>query len=130
MFSSIRYDIIHLLDELPAPNAEGLKSSSRAGTAQPRSPTSSSSSWDDLPSDIEETFYLSDPEEIEEYEREKKREWMEALREARVKEREKEDEESKRSAPSKPSAPSWAGDDEEVRFHLSPFSSISQLRLL
>ncbi|OXG30127.1 hypothetical protein C361_00216 [Cryptococcus neoformans Tu259-1] len=76
-----RHDIIHLLPSLP--NASSLIS--------PPSPTSySSSSWS-LPSDTEEVWYLSDPEEIEAYKNEKKKKWMEALRQERLRERERED---------------------------------------
>ncbi|WVQ82140.1 hypothetical protein IAT38_004268 [Cryptococcus sp. DSM 104549] len=76
-----RHDMIHLLSSMPS-----------SSTRRPPSPTrSSSSSWDDLPSDHEETFYLSDPEEIEAYQNEKRKKWMEALREDRLRERERED---------------------------------------
>lgn len=76
------HDIIHLLPSLP--NTTSLVS--------PPSPTlsSSSSSWS-LPSDTEEIWYLSDPEEIEVYKNEKKKKWMEALRQERLRERERED---------------------------------------
>ncbi|WWD02855.1 hypothetical protein V865_000897 [Kwoniella europaea PYCC6329] len=80
-----RHDIIHLLPSITVPSST---------LPTPSSPLSSSSSWDSLPSDIEETFYLSDPEEIEAYEQQKKRKWIEALRQERLKEREKEDEEN------------------------------------
>ncbi|WVQ67792.1 uncharacterized protein L199_005997 [Kwoniella botswanensis] len=79
-----RHDILHLLPSVVIPSTT---------LPTPSAPLSSSSSWDSLPSDIEETFYLSDPEEIEAYEQQKKRKWIEALRQERLKEREKEDEE-------------------------------------
>ncbi|KIS01166.1 hypothetical protein L804_01035 [Cryptococcus deuterogattii 2001/935-1] len=81
-----RHDIIHLLPSLPNPSS----------LVPPPSPTlsstssSSSSSWS-LPSDTEETWYLSDPEEIEAYKSEKKKKWIEALRQERLRERERED---------------------------------------
>ncbi|OCF43144.1 hypothetical protein I317_02988 [Kwoniella heveanensis CBS 569] len=84
-----RHDIIHLLPSLTIRN--------RYNQRPPASPTgstrslSSSSSWDSLPSDVEEKFALSDPEEIEAYEIAKKKKWMETLRAERLKEREKED---------------------------------------
>lgn len=55
------------------------------------SPASSSSSWADLPSDEEELFDISGDEAVEAYEKEKKRRWLERLREERLKEREVED---------------------------------------
>ncbi|WRT66244.1 uncharacterized protein IL334_003197 [Kwoniella shivajii] len=79
-----RHDIIHLLPSLTVP----ISSTSRY---TPSSPASSSSSWNSLPSDVEETFYLSDPEEIEAHEIKKKKKWIEALRNERLKERERED---------------------------------------
>ncbi|WVW83775.1 hypothetical protein I302_105796 [Kwoniella bestiolae CBS 10118] len=80
-----RHDILHLLPSITLPPTL---------TQILPSPASSSSSWDSLPSDLEETFYLSDPEEIAAYEQEKKKKWIEALRRERLKEREREDEES------------------------------------
>ncbi|OCF60481.1 hypothetical protein L486_00114 [Kwoniella mangroviensis CBS 10435] len=80
-----RHDILHLLPSVVIPSTT---------LPTPSSPLSSFSSWNSLPSDIEETFYLSDPEEIEAYEQQKKRKWIEALRQERLKEREKEDEEN------------------------------------
>ncbi|WVQ99277.1 hypothetical protein IAU59_006409 [Kwoniella sp. CBS 9459] len=88
-----RHDIIHLLPSLTIHDRARTSVSSEQD--QPGSPTgsiaSSSSSWDSLPSDVEEKFALSDSEEIEAYEIAKKKKWMEALRSERLKEREKED---------------------------------------
>ncbi|WWC70325.1 uncharacterized protein I206_104275 [Kwoniella pini CBS 10737] len=81
-----RHDILHLLPSITIP-------SNRNEVQSPNSPNSSSSSWDSLPSDLEETFYLSNSEEIEAYQQEKKKKWIEALRQERLREREKEDEE-------------------------------------
>ena len=68
-----RYDIVHLLSSLPD-TARG-----------PPSPASeASSTWDDLPSDEEDRFLLSGSDD-EEYAREKKRKWVEALRQERLK---------------------------------------------
>lgn len=86
-----RHDIIHLLSDLPSPSASGSRP---RPTHRPPSPAlSSSSSWDSIPSDLEETFHLSDPAGIEEYERKKRIRRIEMLREARLKEREEEDKE-------------------------------------
>ncbi|WWC89451.1 uncharacterized protein L201_004375 [Kwoniella dendrophila CBS 6074] len=87
-----RHDILHLLPSIPSYSNKQHTLGSPAG---------SSSSWDSLPSDIEETFYLSDPEEIATYEQEKKKKWIEALRQERLKEREREDEELDKRSDSK-----------------------------
>ena len=84
----IRYDVLHLISTLPS------TSSIRPARGRPVSPAGSAStgsSWDSLPSDLEETFDLSSEGEHEEYERQKKTRWIEKLREERLKEREKED---------------------------------------
>lgn len=84
---------------------------------EPPSPALTSSSWDSLPSDLEETFFLSGTEEIEEYERCKKRAWMDALREERLKERAKEDgvrEKEAEERKGKGREPGWGDDGEEV----------------
>ncbi|WWC61750.1 uncharacterized protein I303_104335 [Kwoniella dejecticola CBS 10117] len=87
-----RHDILHLLPTVTLPTViSNPGQTSRSDS--PGSPASSSSSWDSLPSDMEETFHLSDPEEIAAYEQEKKKRWIEALRQDRLREREKEDEE-------------------------------------
>ncbi|KAK8864286.1 hypothetical protein IAR55_001532 [Kwoniella newhampshirensis] len=80
-----RHDVLHLVPSLPS------SSSSRLSAKAPSPTPSSSSSWFDLPSDLEETFDISDAEELEKYEAQKKKKWIEALREARLKERERED---------------------------------------
>lgn len=82
-----RYDIRLLLNHLP--------------TKQPhRSP--SPSGWSDLPSDSEDTFFLSQ-DDIEDYRREKRRRLHEAQREERLKARMEQDGEEV-----------WGGSDEEV----------------
>lgn len=78
------HDIIHLLTDLPT-------ASTSTSRGAPSPTPSSSSSWASLPSDLEETFHLSDPAEIEEYERVKRIKRIEMLREARLREREEED---------------------------------------
>lgn len=107
--SLARHDIIHLLPSLPNPSS----------LVPPPSPTlsstssSSSSSWS-LPSDIEETWYLSDPEEIEAYKNEKKKKWIEALRQERLREREREDLEAGKVEKAGHTDGRW-DPDEEVR---------------
>ncbi|ORX36786.1 hypothetical protein BD324DRAFT_468360 [Kockovaella imperatae] len=117
-----RYDILHLLPSLPSSGP----SRSRHGQGRspppnpPHSPTASSSnslssSWADLPSDLEQTFELSSDEEFEAYEREKKKKWIDALREERLRERAKEDQVREREDESTAKAKSatvWKGDDE------------------
>lgn len=77
-----RHDIIHLLTELPP----------LSNMARSPSPThSSSSSWDSLPSDTDETFHITSAEQLDEYERKKKQQWINALREDRLREREEQD---------------------------------------
>lgn len=105
--NSKRHDILHLLPSIPLPTP--------ATAPQPQSPASSSSSWDDLPSDLEDRFYLSGSEEVEAYEREKKRVWMEGLREARLREREEEEEEEERKRKGVQEGKLVMGDDEIVR---------------
>lgn len=107
--SLARHDIIHLLPSLPNPSS----------LVPPPSPTlsstssSSSSSWS-LPSEIEETWYLSDPEEIEAYKSEKKKKWIEALRQERLREREREDLEAVKVEKAGHTDGRW-DPDEEVR---------------
>ncbi|WWD17417.1 hypothetical protein CI109_101858 [Kwoniella shandongensis] len=83
-----RHDILHLLPSIPSTSQQ------REYGRSPSPTPSSSSSWSSLPSDLEETFNLSDAEDIEKYESEKKKRWIEGLREARLREREREDGES------------------------------------
>ena len=95
------HDILHLLSSIPSPRPRSSPS-----------PAPTSSSWDDIPSDLEDTFYLSGDKEVEAYQREKKRRWVDALREARVRERELEDQERgiEKAGPSKASS-GWGHDD-------------------
>lgn len=101
-----RHDMLHLLSALPD------RSSSHARTRTP-SPSLTSSSWDSIPSDAEETFFLSGSEDYEEYERAKKQRWIAALREERLREREKEDLAAPTSEKPKSAGEEWP-DDEEV----------------
>lgn len=98
-----RHDLIHLLSSVPVAGPSNL-------TARTPSPVGSSSSWDSLPSDADETFFLSGSEDYEAYEREKKQKWITALREERLREREKED----LAAPSARDKPqsTWPEDEE------------------
>lgn len=92
--SDCRYDILHLLDALPAATSTSkpqLKSKSQSHSRSP-SPSPSWSSWS-LPSDAEDTFALSGDEDRAAHAEKKRRHWVEGLREARLREREKEDEE-------------------------------------
>lgn len=76
-----RHHILHLLDAVP--------------DTTPLSPTQSFSSWS-LPSDAEESFALSGDEELSALAENRRRHWVEGLREARLREREREDEDSRR----------------------------------
>lgn len=70
-----------------------------------------------MPSDLEGTFLLSGDEEVEVFERKKKRKWMEALREDRLREREREEDarELDQGIPlGKGKIRTWGGNDEAV----------------
>jgi len=100
--------MIHLLSALPAAGPS-------RNTMRTPSPAATSSSWDSLPSDADDTFSLSGSEDYEEYEREKKQRWIAALREERLREREKEDvAASNAHPPTSASASSSWPEDEEV----------------
>lgn len=73
--------------------------------------------WSDLPSDTEDTFFF-DPDEVEEYQREKRRKLMDQSREDRLRALQAEDE------PGAPQEDIWGGSDEEVikLFRFSPRS--------
>ncbi|KAJ3503318.1 hypothetical protein NLJ89_g8489 [Agrocybe chaxingu] len=98
-----RYDARLLLDSLPA-------STPRAGTtltstmAPPDSPTG----WSDLPSDSEDTFFLN-PDEVEDFQREKRRRELEKVREERLKARMEED----GAGQPAPAEDIWGASDEE-----------------
>ena len=96
------HDILHLLSSFP-------EYTHTTSISPPASPTSS---WDSLPSDAEDTFFLSGTEDLEDYAREKKRRWMEVMREERMKERAKEEKELEAIEAGR--GPSWGGDDETV----------------
>ncbi|ODO08049.1 hypothetical protein I350_03632 [Cryptococcus amylolentus CBS 6273] len=126
-----RHDMIHLLPSLPS---EGRNLSLKAS-----SPTRSSSSWS-LPSDTEETWALSDEEEMEIYKNEKKKKWMEGLRAERLRERERED--MDRGKAVQKSADGWDDDEEPPEAILtlmahtalalsgSPNPSVLEIRIL
>lgn len=110
-----RYDILHLLSSLPEAGPSTSRPAGLAGSrARSPSPALTSSSWDSAPSDTEDTFFLSGSEDLEEYERGKKRRWMEALREERLREREREDQVERKGMRGETSS-SWGGADEVVR---------------
>ncbi|ODN79762.1 hypothetical protein L202_03673 [Cryptococcus amylolentus CBS 6039] len=125
------HDMIHLLPSLPS---EGRNLSLKAS-----SPTRSSSSWS-LPSDTEETWALSDEEEMEIYKNEKKKKWMEGLRAERLRERERED--MDRGKAVQKSADGWDDDEEPPEAILtlmahtalalsgSPNPSVLEIRIL
>ncbi|KAF7290748.1 hypothetical protein MIND_01315500 [Mycena indigotica] len=87
-----RYDARLLLDSLP-----------KVKQQQPPLPASPSG-WSDLPSDSEDTFFLS-PDEADDYHRDKRRKIMEKTREERLKARSIED--------GVPEEDVWGGSDEE-----------------
>lgn len=91
-----RYDARLLLDTLP--------SVSESKTPDRLSPTG----WSDLPSDSEDTFFLQ-PDETEDYRREKRRKVLENLREERMKALREEANEAL-----EPEQDAWGGSDEEV----------------
>jgi ElaB/YqjD/DUF883 family membrane-anchored ribosome-binding protein len=97
--------MLHLLSTLPIIGPSHAR-------ARMTSPTPTSSSWDSLPSDAEETFFLSGSEDYEEYERVKKQRWIAALREERLREREKEDLAAPASHDAESAAEEWLDDEE------------------
>ncbi|CAA7266780.1 unnamed protein product [Cyclocybe aegerita] len=98
-----RYDARLLLDSLPT-STPGASTTSTLTTAPPDSPTG----WSDLPSDSEDTFFL-DPDEVEDFQREKRRRELEKIRGERLKARMEED----GAGPSVPAEDVWGGSDEE-----------------
>lgn len=104
LLSIDRYDARLLLDHLPATHL----SSNVTTAARPLSPSVSDSGWSDLPSDTEDTFFLS-PAEIEDYVRAKRRAALVRDRDARLRALAEDDPEP----PAKPENV-WGGSDEEV----------------
>ena len=96
-----RYDARLLLDGPPTITNTGDRSSNA-----PRSP---SPGWSDLPSDAEDTFFLA-PEDIEDYERNKRRRAIDKLREDRMRALASDEEDV--TVDDDP----WGGSDEEVRY--------------
>jgi hypothetical protein len=72
--------------------------------------------WNDIPSDSEDTFFLT-PEEIVEYHHDKRRRMLEKGRQDRLRAMAEEDEAAGQGTEEPPEA-SWGGSDEEVS-HLS-----------
>ncbi|VDC05262.1 unnamed protein product [Peniophora sp. CBMAI 1063] len=93
-----RYDARLLLDGPPVANGAGHDTSSDIRSSSP--------GWSDLPSDAEDTFFLA-PEDIEDYERDKRRRAIEQLREDRMRALAADDEEE--PVDEDP----WGGSDEE-----------------
>ena len=87
-----------LLDELPAAASSTLETD-----------RSSPTGWSDLPSDTEDTFFLS-PDEIEDYHRDKRRRMMEQGREERLRALREEEDAHKGTR----EEDTWGGSDEEV----------------
>ena len=79
--------------------------------------TSSAGSWPDEPSDEEILFGLSGDEALEGYTREKRRRWVEKLREERLRGLEAEDEEQEGS------------EEDEVDEEVCPFSVFPMVRV-
>ncbi|KAJ9123075.1 hypothetical protein QFC22_001264 [Naganishia vaughanmartiniae] len=100
--ANYRYDILHLLPTLPTRPTRALSPASSTG-------------WSDIPSDAEDTFFLSG-DEGQEYEREKKRRRIDAGRERRVEalRARMADEEEERRRDERPADDVWGGNDEEV----------------
>ncbi|KAF7324613.1 hypothetical protein MKEN_00502600 [Mycena kentingensis (nom. inval.)] len=86
-----RYDARLLLDALPP-------------AAAPRPRSQSPSGWSDLPSDSEDTFFLT-PEEADDYRRDKRRKVIDQAREERLRARREEDGVTEEDV--------WGGSDEE-----------------
>ncbi|KAL7421757.1 hypothetical protein Q5752_003528 [Cryptotrichosporon argae] len=87
-----RYDLIHLLDALPSASSSGSAYdplNSRVGQAD-SDDESADSAWS-LPSDEEALWTLDSEAAREAYVRDKRRKWVDGLREARLREREAED---------------------------------------
>ncbi|CCO35271.1 hypothetical protein BN14_09388 [Rhizoctonia solani AG-1 IB] len=68
--------------------------------------------WDDLPSDSEDTFFLT-PKEVSEYRHDKRRKMLEKERQDRLRALAEEDEAN--GWGTEPPEASWGGSDEEVR---------------
>ncbi|KAK2464945.1 hypothetical protein APHAL10511_003021 [Amanita phalloides] len=120
-----RYDARLLLDTLP---------SIQSTPASPRA--ESPAGWSDLPSDSEDTFFLS-PSEVEDFRRQKRRRTLDKAYEERLKARIAEDEDSMEEQDT------WGGSDEEpddiqkelmrrtaVHLHSSPNSAQLEMRIL
>ena len=84
-------------------------------TGPPSAERYSPTGWSDLPSDTEDTFFF-DPDEVEEYQREKRRKLIDQSREERLRALQAEDD------PSTLQEDIWGGSDEEVviLLYLSP----------
>lgn len=121
----IRYDVRLLLDTLPEREATSSSSSNLlAGEfGQDDNDNSASDSdslggWSDLPSDTEDTFFLS-PEEVEDYQRNKRRKRLEDSRNERLRALGEDDDEHIRVNSTHREEDAWGGSDEEVRIFTS-----------
>lgn len=73
--------------------------------------------WDDLPSDSEDTFFLT-PREVADYHRDKRLRMMEKGRQDRLRALAEEDGDA---AENEPPEAQWGGSDEEVRNSAFPY---------
>ena len=96
-----------LLDELPTADV-------KPQTADRFSPTV----WSDLPSDTEDTFFFQ-PDEAEDFRREKRRKLIDQYREERLRALRAEDDHEL------PPEEVWGGSDEEVRFFAKSSKEVS-----
>jgi hypothetical protein len=104
--NSFRYDARLLLDAVPehaSPNTSQSRSLSPTG-------------WSDLPSDTEDTFFFT-PNEIEDYQREKRRRLIDQNREDRLR--------ALAETDGSEQSELWGGSDEEVRGH--PLVPVSRM---
>ncbi|KAH8105187.1 hypothetical protein BXZ70DRAFT_509055 [Cristinia sonorae] len=97
-----RYDARLLLDALPTLSQH---------QAQPER-SSSPTGWTDLPSDAEDTFFLT-PEETEDYRRDKRRKVLDGLRDARMRALQEEEDAEAGTHNTPKDDDRWGGSDEE-----------------
>ena len=100
LFVSLRFDVRLLVTSLPT----SIRTSAPSAIHPEIDET-----WEDLPSDAEDNFFLS-PEEVEEYRLRKRLELMERNRLKRIRQAEESE-----AANSDPTEDIWGESDEEVR---------------
>lgn len=114
-----RYDARLLLDALPRIASSSAAPNDEASASKPR-PDSPSGGWSDLPSDAEDTFFLT-PDETTDLHRTKRLRHLDALRTARLRALSPD-----ASPPNNNDTDPWGGTDEEVSKSLSlPKSKIA-----